>query len=206
MKKILFLIIICNFLFAQVSATTEKGKKVLLMDDGTWVFKKEITSEKSNDLWLIKYFVDSFGDKTKTGYITTKKYFFGLFSNSATENSELKINFIISRDREEMIGYNKISIQLYEYGGKNPVKRTGEYSILWKHNGKIQPKLFGEIYSDRITLGKFYSEKLMEAFLIGGVIKFKIIRVDNRTQEYAFEIVDFSGFKNVYKIYNSNYD
>ena len=205
MKKTLFLIIICNILFAQVAATTEKGKKVLLMDDGTWVFKKEITSGDSNDLWLIRYFVDSFGDKTKSGYITTKKYFLGLFSNSATEKSELKIKFIISRNN--MVGYNDVAIQLYEYGGKNPVKsRKAGYSILWKHNGKIQPKLHGANYSDRISLDKLSSEELMEAFLIGGVIKFKIIRDDNQTQEYAFEIDDLSGFNNVYKIYNSNYD
>jgi len=46
-------------------------------------------------IWEIGYFVDEFGEPTKERFITTKNPIYGTLSNSATQNSDLRVHFII---------------------------------------------------------------------------------------------------------------
>jgi hypothetical protein len=98
---------------AQTEATTVNGKKVTLNDNGTWIYQENTITEKLNPentgIWEVRYYVDEFGDETDKGYISTKELLSGVFSNSATTNSELIANFLISDS-------TSVAISLYEYG------------------------------------------------------------------------------------------
>lgn len=63
----------------------------------------------NSDLWEKAYYVDSFGDYTNTSYLRLKNGLYGTFSNSATTNSRLKVQFLIDSP-------NEIAIKLFEYG------------------------------------------------------------------------------------------
>ncbi len=58
--------------------------------------------------WSIGNFVDDFGEKTGAKFIHNAIKINGKFSNSATNNSNLRVDFIISK--------KDIGIELYEYG------------------------------------------------------------------------------------------
>ena len=77
----------------------------------------QLINEKKDRLgiWEIGTYADEFGDLTKKKFITTKRLVKGLFSNSATENSDLSVCLLIDSE-------DKISLQLFEYGRNNPVK------------------------------------------------------------------------------------
>lgn len=66
-------------------------------------------------IWNIAYYVDDFGEPTKKGYIRNPSYIRGTFSNTATQNSDLNVRFLIDSATD-------VSIMLYEYAGNNPVK------------------------------------------------------------------------------------
>ena len=205
MKKIIFLLaftLIGIQSFSQISATTKDGKSVLLKSDGTWEFVNKKKNIDSNDfgMWKINYFVDEFGDPTSEGYITERTSIKGKFSNSATTNSNLRVNFLISE--------GNISLQLYEYAGNHPVSgkiSSQSYRIQIKHNGKVvkggrkKNKDFRATnYSDRLKVN--YSDELMNLFSQGGEFKFRIIETgDYANGSYSFKIDDVSGFSNAYK-------
>lgn len=69
--------------------------------------KKELKKELNSGEWSHKYFVDSFGDKTKDDYIS-EEFKNGRFSNTATSNSTLQGSILITK--------NVFRFDLYEYG------------------------------------------------------------------------------------------
>lgn len=76
----------------------------------TTTSSKELTSnnqQSSRRIWKLGYFVDDFGDYTKDKYLKTSNQY-GSFSNSATTNSNLKWNLLVTRQY--------IAFFLYEYG------------------------------------------------------------------------------------------
>jgi len=200
MKKLLLLfIILCiSILISQKKATTEDGKIVILNENGTWQYQKKdignLTVENPLGIWKIKYYVDDFGDPTHQGYISTNLE--GTFSNSATSNSKLNIIFIIG---------DKISFQLYEYGGRSEVKgkiSTKTYEILLKHNGKkLNNKFKARNWSDRAIMEKIQSEILMDYLKQGGKFQFFVNETGTYSDgEYKFIIDDASGFDNAWEI------
>ena len=209
MKNIFVLFYFISFINAQLTATTNDGKKVLLNNDGTWNFveSKKSTIEGTG-MWKVGYFVDEFGDPTDVAYIRNKNYIKGVFSNSATTNEELIAGFIITK--------TSVSIQLYEYAGNHPVKGItrldSDYIILVKHNSS-KLKLYGKNTSDRVTLitkithrdylsrGDFKShmiskEKLLDALKEGGSLSFVITQGGST---YKFKIDDSTGFDVAYR-------
>ncbi|MCL1484540.1 MAG: hypothetical protein MH208_09340 [Marinobacter sp.] len=64
-------------------------------------------------MWRVGHYVDEFGEPTKLGYINNSSHIEGVFSNTATQDSNLNVNFLITSP-------SKISIQLYEYAKKQP--------------------------------------------------------------------------------------
>ena len=67
--------------------------------------------------WEYGNYVDEFGDKTNKGFLSLTTL--GTFSNSATENSPLRVKMFISDGSLEK---NNPWFRLYEYNGRNPIK------------------------------------------------------------------------------------
>jgi len=193
MKKffitILFMSLFMSIIFPQVKATTETG------------------------IWKIKYYVDTFGDPTDSGYIGSE-FIMGTFSNSATTNSKLKVRFIISKEQ--------IRMQLYEYGGNTPVmgNSIAGHEVYLKHNGervyrtsdgkryadpfKAKHSISGYVIfdmNDTSIFGQSTHQVLMEKLKEGGSFKFVLKPFNHRfplNTEYNFSIPDADGFLNAY--------
>lgn len=148
------------------------------------------TQTPSAEIWEVNNYVDEFGEPTKQKYITNSDIILGLFSNSATENSELHVKFLID-------GLNSITIQLFEYGGTNPVKNSLEqgYKIKVRSGSNDIVVLRANNYSDRLSLNKSDSKILSDLLLKGGKLQFSIIEISEYTSSsYKFEIEDAKGY------------
>lgn len=69
--------------------------------------------------WDKGYYVDDFGDKTNSGFVSQTIQ--GLFSNSATEGSRLRVKIFIN---DGDLKLENPWFRFYEYDGNNPVKGT----------------------------------------------------------------------------------
>ena len=129
MKKLFFLLSLMQFTsYSQIIATVdENGKKVILSKDGTWKYKSQPKNKvtEGTGIWAIKYFVDDFGDPTDEGYIAHDYYIRGTFSNSATNNSNLNVYFLIS-------GPDNIAVRIWNM----------QETILSKHTVLMNIKLW----------------------------------------------------------------
>lgn len=144
-------------------------------------------------MWKVRYYVDEFGEATKQGYITNSSSIKGTFSNTATQDSRLNVDFLISSSY-------KISIQLYEYAGNNPVKAysSESYKVLVQDKDGNRLKLRAVNYSDRLSFDKTTSRKVHNILMKGGTIKFKIVEIDTPTTEYEFTIQKADWYDNAY--------
>lgn len=145
-------------------------------------------------MWSINHYVDEFGEFTDGGYITNTKVIKGTFSNTATQDSDLNVRFLISSSSD-------ISIKLFEYAGDNPVKAFSDdyYKVLVQDNDGNRIKLTAVNYSDRFSLGKSESKKLHTSLMKGGKLKFLIYDNDNSTTQYQFTIYNANWYENAYK-------
>lgn len=146
-------------------------------------------------MWTVRHYVDKFGDPTKQGYISTNIPIYGKFSNSATQNSKLRVNLMFN-------SYKDMTIQLFEYNGKNPVKGYTNlyYSIYVKSDSsKIElPGTKNINYSDRIKLDEESSKTLHNILKKGGKVSF-VIKQNNSLSEYQFTLNDTNWYYNAYK-------
>lgn len=104
-------------------------------------------SDKSNNIWGIKYYVDEFNKPTNNRYITNVKLFNGVFSNSATTNSSLSAKLIIDP--------NGLYIMLWEYGNHQVKGYTAiGYKIILQGTDGKKTNITGLMKknSDRITV------------------------------------------------------
>lgn len=158
--------------------------------------KERIRLENLNNtgMWSVRYYVDEFGEPTKQGYITNTLSIVGTFSNTATQNSDLKVDFLITNS-------SKISIQLYEYAGNNPVKAysSESYRVLIQDNDGNRLKLTATNYSDRLSFDITESNQVHKVLMKGGTIKFKIYEIETPTTEYDFTIQKADWYENAYK-------
>ena len=158
--------------------------------------KERIRLENINNtgIWTVGYYVDDFGEPTKEGYIRNTSHISGLFSNTATQNSDLNVGFLISNSSD-------ISIMLYEYARNNPVKAYSpdSYRVLIQDKDGERYKLTATNYSDRLSFKKSTSKKVHGILMKGGMIKFKIIETDTPTTEYDFTISNADWYDNAYR-------
>jgi len=184
--------------FSQISATTEKGEKVVLKEDGTWQYIDEIKTDVSGSgIWEIKYFVDDFGDPTNKGYIASD-ILSGTFSNSATSNSDLLAYFIISDS-------SSVAIKLFEYGS-NAVKAysTDYYVIKVKNSFGTTYNMNGVIYKggDRLHIDDSYKKNhtsdMHKILINGGQITMVIKEKEYSLTSYKLSF-NADGYKNVFK-------
>lgn len=157
--------------------------------------KERIRLENLNNtgMWTVSYYVDDFGEPTKEGYIRNTNLISGTFSNTATQNSDLNVKFLITNSSD-------ISIMLYEYAGNNPVKAysSESYQVLIQDNDGNRLKLRATNYSDRLSFDKTASRQVHSVLMKGGTIKFKIYETDTPTTEYDFTILKADWYENAY--------
>ena len=159
--------------------------------------KERIRLENINNtgMWSVHYYVDDFGEPTKEAYIRNTDFINGTFSNTATQNSDLNVKFLISNSSD-------ISIMLYEYAGNNPVKAisSDSYKFLVQDKDGNRLSLWATNYSDRLSLSKSDSKKLHIALMKGGTLKFRITDVETPTTQYDFSISNADWYENAYRI------
>lgn len=159
--------------------------------------KERLRLENLNNtgMWEIRYYVDEFKEPTKTRYITNSNYIKGSFSNTATQNSKLNVEFLISDD-------SHISIQLYEYAGRNPVKAYSyeNYNVILQDKNGNRMDLKAVNRSDRLSFDVWYSYSIHKILIKGGTIKFKIIEKDNPSTNYLFVIQNADWYENAYRL------
>lgn len=158
--------------------------------------KYRLANLNNTGIWELGHYVDNFGEKTGQSFITNTKLIKGVFSNSATENSNLNVGFLINDT-------SKISIQLFEYGRNNPVKqyRTKYYTIYMQDKDGQKFKLSGyNASTDRLTLFDSNALILHNALIKGGTIKLNIIEDDTPTTKYSFVIDNADWYSNAYEL------
>lgn len=168
------------------------------------IAQKKATEEKeiirlanlnNTGIWRIGHYVDEFGEPTKQGYITNTDYIKGAFSNTATQNSDLNVNFLISNSAD-------ISIQLYEYANNNPVKAysTELYHVYIQDKDGKRVTLTATNRSDRLRFDQSGSRQVHSILLKGGLIKFRIEEVETSTTQYQFNIQNADYYDNAYRL------
>ena len=174
-------------LFAKIEKLDKIEKKRIEAEEKE---KKRLANLNNTGMWEVTYYVDDFGEPTKEGYITNKKYIKGTFSNTATQNSDLNATFAINKSTD-------ISLFLYEYAKNNPVKAYSpdEYRVLLQDKDGNRYRLKATNYSDRLVFNAVHSKKIHQALKLGGEVKFKIVEVETPTTNYSFTIknADFYG-------------
>lgn len=158
--------------------------------------KERIRLENLNNtgMWSVGYYIDEFGEKTKQGYITNSLSITGTFSNTATQDSRLNVDFLITNSY-------KISFQLYEYAGNNPVKAysSDSYRVLIQDKDGNRYNFTAINYSDRLQFDKTTSKQVHNILMKGGSIKFKVVEIDTPTTEYYFIIPNADWYENAYR-------
>jgi len=165
--------------------------------------RKELT--KTGD-WSKGYYVDEFGDRTKQGFITQSVK--GSFSNSATQNSDLKVKIYINNAD---ISKGDPWFRFYEYAGTNPIKGVfdsntmrcrikddkGGISNLYLNQGQGEDYLKIDIYNDvERTLQNFKALIRRE-----GTGNFVCIQDEYSVSKYYFKL-NFKYFNNIVRIFS----
>jgi len=180
--------------FAELLKTIEKeelSEKIRTEADDKE--RNRLANLNNTGMWTVGYYVDDFGEPTKQGYITNTSSIKGTFSNTATQNSALNVDFLITNS-------SKISIRLYEYAGNNPVKAysSESYSVLIQDKDGGRLKLQPVNYSERLSFDKTASRQVHNVLMTSGSIKFKIVEIDTPTTEYEFTIQNADWYENAY--------
>lgn len=142
--------------------------------------------------FVVKHFVDDFGDPTDEPYITTTYRKNGTFSNSATTNSPLTWNILITD--------SSVSFMLYEYKDRQVTGSTispDEYMIKVKDSGGKVHTLYGENWSDRIVLDRGSDfRKILEK---EGIVKIVIADISGYSySEYNLGSLNADGYRYLY--------
>lgn len=147
----------------------------------------EISSiSTSNKFWEKGEYIDGFGKKTGNNFVSNNKKIIGNFSNTATENSALGVDFYINK--------SSIDIKLYEYNRDVPIKssRGRDFYLTFMYNDKQYPKqdsfYEGNLLGDRINFTGKEFEALKMALESNAEIKFNLFDSVTTTSSYLFEI------------------
>jgi len=158
--------------------------------------KERIRLENLNNtgMWDVGYYVDEFGEPTKEAYIYNKSPVMGTFSNSATENSMLRVSFLISNS-------GNIALQLYEYNRNNPVKAYSPdyYTVQVQDKDGNRIKLEAVNFSERLRFNPVGSKKIHNVLLKGGKVMFRIFENENPINEYKFDLQNADWYENAYR-------
>jgi len=199
MKNVLLFSLLILFFLSCTSHSNKNDKlatvdsTIIAVDTNSTSVAQTKPSLASLGIWSVSHYVDEFGETSKDAFIIGSTQ--GTFSNSATENSNLNVDILID-------GESKISIQLFEYAGKNPVKSGVEenYKIKIKSSDSKTAVLYANNFSDRLTLNKKNSKLLSSFMKKGGKLSFSIVEVSEySSSSYKFDIFETSGYDNALK-------
>lgn len=139
-------------------------------------------------IWEIGYYEDQFGRKTGKKFILGSTQ--GTFSNTATNGSPLRVDFLINEK-----GY--VYMQLFEYDSSNPLKSsyTKKFMMIVTsidgNNFAYELKLDSSGYLEIWTSNYFGGENIIEIYNLFKTSKLyscKVWEVDNSTSKYFFKI------------------
>jgi predicted small lipoprotein YifL len=143
-------------------------------------------SSTAEEVWSVEYYVDDFEQPTDQWYISNYSSgdFVGKFSNSATTDSKLLVQFLIDQEN--------IAIVLLEYG-KNVVKNSSTrsvvtYDITIRTADGADHEMTGTLYcgGDRIVIDDAYKSSVYDMFCQEGDIIFRIVESERPTTTYLF--------------------
>tara|TARA_Y100000590_G_C15581142_1_gene962356 strand:+ start:328 stop:1128 length:801 start_codon:yes stop_codon:yes gene_type:complete len=180
-------------------------KKIKEYDEKCTIKLKEKEELRKLGNWSIGRYVDEFGDYTGNGYVqlTVKGY----FSNSATTDSRLRVEMMLSNASYE----KKPWFKFYEYDGNNPLKGVFQDSnpILCKVKDENS-----EIFSIGLYQGQGWDylaiddyeekindvDKLRMLIVNEGVAKFSCHQKRYSSDKYKF-VLNFKYFSNAVRKY-----
>ena len=152
--------------------------------------------------WTIGNFVDDFGDYTGEKFLSQTIY--GTFSNTATENSRLRVRMFLELD-----DLNDPWFRFYEYDGTNPVKNsygTDEYNCRIKINGStFDMKLIQKEGWDYMKIDKPFSRyrtqfdnkhRFVNAIKNQESVKCSCYEYERSTHKFQFNF-DFAYYENI---------
>lgn len=146
-------------------------------------------------VWRYGYFVDEFGDVTQEEYLVTSN-FYGSFSNSATNNSSLKWNFLVTRDYVAFILYEYDKYQVKGYSSL-----PTSYQVNIKKEDETVVSFKAKNANDRIKISNSNDYQMFLSILNEGKkIKISIIETGTPTSYNlgSLDCVDFAEeFKNL---------
>ena len=152
---------------------------------------------KTFGIFVTDHYLDEFNQPTTETYITNEKAIIGTFSNTATNNSELRVKVAV--DKQD------VAFVLYEYGShqvKNiSTSSVDRYNIVMKTPNGTKYDLTGTIKQggDRLFIDEKYESQVIGAFRSGGVVSFYIEFTEYTTTTYLFS-VHSSNFAELYAI------
>ena len=152
-------------------------------------------TSSSSSQWTKKKFVDEFGDSTDQAYISLNSNKTGTFSNSATTNSSLKWQIIITTDY--------VGFVLYEYGWsqvKGFQSYPDTYQVSIKESDGTITTISAKNYADRVmTTTTSDYQKLINILKKEKEIKISIKETGSAaSSSYNLGSFNCSGFKSVY--------
>jgi len=155
--------------------------------------------------WYVSQYVDEFGDKTDKKYVEHYSSE-GKFSNSATDNSKLKVTYIFSKTIEQEKSEYLFSFSFYEYGTRKVknyfVNKSFEFKCRVKDDKSnifemafLNPSDWFFIHRGK---DEFYNA-LVRATEESVKLKFSCYDTSNSLAKYKF-VLDFKDFNKILKI------
>ena len=192
MRKIFIICTVFILLFAVGCASTNSDAVNNYMSQ-----LSDSSSEKDSE-WTYRYYVDDFGNATSEAYMRLKDtYAEGLFSNSATNNSQMYAKFLVNR--------SDIDIELFEYDSMFPVTLLSferAYIKVQTDNGETIDlgTCYAHYNGKRISIERNSALKLFQAMSTSKSIKFRIVVSSEygSSDIYNFS-VDTTGFVRTYQ-------
>ena len=203
MKKVLFVLLLIVLMVSCTSMLPNNTKSEEISEEiSEEVSKKNkdeyvtpyeymagITPIGDNGVWLVKNYVDEFGNPTDNIFIATTSI--GAFSNSATNGSKLLAGIIVNR--------NDVEINLLEYGS-HPISVVGSSASI-----KVKMSVNGETidvgeatfnkYTKRLTINN--ALPIFKTLAENSKVRMLITIDDYSLSKYLFDI-DSAGFEYTY--------
>lgn len=204
MKRLISALLSLALLFALTSCKSDSDIEVEDLTPVESNAQDGLSSEPSDSTinWELKYYVDEFKEPTEEWYITNSEPFWGEFSNTATEGSEVTVKLLIDQE--------VLSIVLYEYG-TNQVKNIFynndiDYNITVRLPDGKDYETTGFMYGknkagDRIFIESPGKDYILEALQGAGELKFIVQDTSDSFTQYLFT-VQASNFSEIYKTVN----
>ena len=190
-----FLVIILLGMIFNDSKSTNSSNSSTKSNTSSSSSSSSSNSTTSGSKWEKRYFVDEFNDLTNDPYIWLSKNAYGTFSNSATTNSNLRWNFIITNEY--------VSFILYEYGYsqvKGFASYPDKYQVSIKESDGTITTVSASNSSDRVMIrNKSDYQKVINIMKKEKEIKISIKETGTAaSSSYNLGSVDCAGFRTVY--------